>query len=208
MLHLNGEYFLPFSRIKYTTLMRTNRRLVLFFCVLILSGPFFSPLTPVPATPAAGAPSGLSAVSTTFSFTMPDPKRPGRLLYELRAASANGQSEPDGFHGALTSVWARLYQNGAASAILTAPRAQGGSSGKTVIVTGFGGVVVKSLLQPGTKLTADTVVWYASLNKMVATGHVYYHDGKTGATMTGPRMNADSRLKTIQIVSGHGSARL
>ena len=192
--------------------MRTNRRVLIFFSGWIagtLAGAWPASASAPKNTPAraAAAQSGLGVVSSSFSFTLPDPKRPGKLLYELRAASANGQSEADGFHGALTSVWARLYQNGAATAILTAPHAQGGSAGKAVVVTGLGGVLVKSLIQPGTKLTADTVVWYATLNKMVATGHVVYLDGKTGATMTGPRMVADTRLKTIQIVSGHGTAK-
>ena len=179
---------------------------------MIFGGLLFAPAWPALASPAKAAaaksaPASLGVVSTGVSFTLPDPKRPGKLLYELRAANANGQSEADGFHGALTSVWARLYQNGAAAAILTAPHAQGGSAGKSVVVTGLGGVVVKSLTQPGTKLTADTVVWYVNSSKMVATGHVFYHDGKTGATMTGPRMIADTRLKSVFISGGgHGTA--
>ena len=187
--------------------METNQRVLIFFSVLFFGGLFLDSVSPLSAAPPKSAGPSLGVVSTGFSFTLPDPKRPGRLLYELRAQSANGQSEADGFHGALTSVWARLYQNGIATAILTAPRAQGGSAGKAVVVTGLGGVAVKSLTQPGTTLTADTVVWYASLNKMVATGHVVYHDGKTGATMSGPRMNADTRLKTITIANGHGAAK-
>ena len=159
---------------------------------------------PKPA-PAKDAPAAISGGGTGFSFTLPDPKRPGKLLYDLRAASATGQSAADGFHGTLTSVWAKLFQNGAATAILTAPRAVGGTASKSTVITGTGGVVVKSLTQPGTILKADTVVWYATLNKMVATGHVYYHNGQNGATMTGPRAVGDSRLKTLTISAGHGT---
>lgn len=190
--------------------MRTNRR-VFSFCLVIFA-PMLAgvPLSaaksaPAKAAPAKDAPATLGVVSTGFSFTLPDPKRPGRLLYDLRAASATGQSAADGFHGTLTSVWAKLFQNGVPTAILTAPRAVGGSANKSTVISGTGGVVVHSLTQSGTILTADTVVWYATLNKMVATGHVYYHDGKTGATMRGPRMVGDTRLKTITITAGHGT---
>lgn len=163
---------------------------------------------PPKTAPAKNAAPAVGVVGSGFSFTLPDPKRPGRLLYDLRAASATGQSAADGFHGTLTTVWAKLFQNGAATAILTAPRAVGGSASKSTVITGTGGVVVHSLTQPGTVLTADMVVWYATLNKMVATGHVYYHNGQNGATMRGPRAVGDSRLKTLTISAGHGTARL
>lgn len=161
---------------------------------------------PAKAAPAKDAAPNIGASFAGFSFTLPDLKRPGKLLYDLRAASAIGQSAADGFHGTLTSVWAKLFQNGVPTAILTAPRAVGGTASKSTVITGMGGVVVKSLTQPGTVLKADTVVWYATSNKMVATGHVYYHDGKTGATMRGPRAVGDSRLKTLTISAGHGTA--
>ena len=160
-----------------------------------------------PPVPPKDVPASIGVVSTGFSFTLPDPKRPGKLLYDLRAASATGQSAADGFHGTLTSVWARLFQNGVATAILTAPRAVGGSANKSTVITGTGGVVVKSLMQPGTILTADTITWYATSNKMLAVGHVYYHNGQNGATMTGPRAVGDTRLKTLTISAGHGTAK-
>lgn len=136
--------------------------------------------------------------------SLPDPKFPGKgvpLCY-VKAATAAGQSEATGLLGNMTQVSALLYQKGKPEATLDAPRAEGSSLRKTVVVTARGGVVMKSLTQPGTKLTADTVVWYAALNKIVATGHVFYRDGKTGATMTGPVMNADTKLKTVSLSSG------
>jgi hypothetical protein len=202
--------------------MRINRLVPIFFLALIsalaFGGTFFAAVWPVQAAPAKAAATkktssksaspSLSAISTEFSATLPDPKRPGKLLYELRAVSANGQSDAGGFHGSLNSVWARLYQSGVPSAILTAPHAQGGSVGKSVTITGTGGVVVKSLKEPGTILTANTVVWYAGSNQIVATGHVFYRSGKTGATMSGPRMIADTRVKAVYVTNGgHGTAR-
>lgn len=212
------------SRIKYTTLMRTqrafNRRAFIFFsvfCALIFSGLLLNVSKPVPAAPRKDAPTGknvppknvpesLSGVSTAFSATLPDPKRPSKMLYELRGASGNIQSDAAGFHGNASVLWGRLYQAGVPSAVLTAPRALVNSVGKSVIVTGLGGVVVKSLTEPGTKMTADTVVWYANSNKLVATGHVFYRNGKTGATLTGPRMVADTRVKSVSVTGGgHGT---
>jgi len=199
--------------------MRTNRR-VLLFCVVIfalmLSGLACGPDRSAPAKhapakntgPQKPVPPNIGVVSGGFSFNLPDPKHPGKVLYDLQAASGTGQSAPDGFHITATSVRAKLFQDGAATTILTAPRAQGVNANKSTIVTGTGGVVVKSLLQPGTILTADTVIWYATLNKLVATGHVYYRDGQNGATMHAPRMVGDTRLKTLTIPRGHGTMRL
>lgn len=214
-------------RIKYTTLMRTNQRASIFFrtsiffsvfCALIFSSLFFNASSPAPAAPKKDARSGknvppknvpesISGVTTAFSATLPDPKRLGKMLYELRGASGNIQSDASGFHGSAASLWGRLYQAGVPSAVLTAPRALVSSANKSVTVTGLGGVVVKSLTEPGTKMTADTVVWYANSNKLVATGHVFYRNGKTGATLTGPRMVADTRVKSIAVTGGgHGTA--
>lgn len=161
-----------------------------------------------PAKKKPPAPLNLGAAAQGVTVNLPDPKLPGKMMLEVRAREAFGQSADNGFLGRMTHVWARLYQKGVPAAILTAPNVQGSSLKKTIVVTATGGVVIKSLTQPGTKLSADQVVWYASVNKIVATGHVIYHDGKTGATMTGPQALADTNLKTLQIVSGHVSALL
>lgn len=147
----------------------------------------------------------MSAVAQMPVVTLPDPKYPGHLLIEAHARTADGQSAENGFLGNMTGVWARLYQKGVPVAVLTAPRAVGSSRKNSVVVTGTGGVVIKSLTQSGTKLTADKVVWYASADRIVATGHVIYHDGKSGATMTGPWLKADTKLKSIQMGAGHAT---
>ncbi len=198
--------------------MRTNRRAVLFSAALFsaavcvlgtgLSLPAAPPKDAAKSknVPRKDAGTALSGVTTGFTAALPDPKRPGKLLYELRAASGNGGAVNGQITGTLNSVWARLYQNGVPAAVLTAPHAYGGDAAKTVTVTGTGGVAVKSLTEPGTTLNADTLVWYASQSKIVATGHVLYHNAKTGLRLTGPQMDADTRLKTISIPrSGHGT---
>ena len=210
LVEVSRNLFASFRVFQYTTLMRTNRR-VFSFCLVIfapmLTGVDLSAALSAPAKPAPAkdAPPGVGATSTDVYATLPDPKRPGKLLYALRYRTGSFQSGDTGLHGTLTTVSAKLFQLGVASATLTAPHALISSVSKVVVVTGEGGVVVHSLTQPGTILTADTVIWYATLNKMVATGHVYYHDGKTGATMTGPRAVGDTRLKTLTITAGHGT---
>jgi len=158
--------------------------------------------------PVYAAPPRLGGNAQGITVNLPDPKIPGKLLCEIHADSASGQSAGNGFLGQMHNVHALLYQSGRPSATLDAPQATGNSVGKSVVVTGTGRVTVISLSQPGTKLLADTVVWYASINKLQATGHVFYRDGKSGATMTGPRLLADTKLKSVQIVSGHATARL
>lgn len=162
------------------------------------------PANPAPSNPASPS---LGATAQGVTVNLPDAKRPGKLLLAVRAKSATGQSQDNGFLGSMRGIYARLYQAGVPSAILTAPKAQGRSVRNTVVVTCTGGVVVKSLTQPGTVLTADTMVWYASINKIVATGHVFYKDGKSGATMSGPEAVADTKLKALHLSSGgHASA--
>jgi len=200
-------YMMPFTTLH-------GRRAALALSLTALScGSFCLLSAAVPAAvPAAkktkeknAAPPSMAVVGSGMTLTLPDPKLPGtgKLLYYLRAAAADGHSDPDGsFQGSLTKLWVRLYQKGVPSAVLTAPKAQGGGTSKAVVITGMGGVVVKSLTEPGTILTADTVVWRSALNKIVATGHVYYHNSKTGATVTGPVMNADTKLRTWSLTSG------
>jgi len=191
-------------------IMGKNRRVPhLYFSGWLLG---LLPAMALCAALAGAAPPGSSgtfgAVASGATITLPDPKLPGKLLCVIHAASATGQAQQNGFLGSMTGVSAQLFQQGRPSATLTAPRAQGGSVKKTVTVTGTGGVVIHSLTQPGTTLTADTVVWYASLNKIVATGHVFYRSGKTGATLTGPQGYADTRLRSIHLGPGHGSVTL
>lgn len=160
--------------------------------------------SPQGGTPPANLSGG--GVGQDITLTLPDPKYPGanKLLYYLRAAAADGQLLPDGsFHGTMTKIWARLYQKGLPTAVLTAPQARGGETKKSIVITGHGGVVVKSLVEAGTLLTADTVVWYVSSSQIVATGHVHYHGGKNGMDYYGPLFKADTKLQSIHTGPGH-----
>ena len=188
--------------------MRT-RYLFSSFCGVIFA--FVAPCVhsrPAAPAPAKAAPPSFGTNSTDVFATLPDPKYPGKLLYALHYKEGSFQSVGTALQGRLTTVAAKLFQNGGASATLTAPQVLINSVNNVVVVTSTGGVVVHSLTQPGTILKADTIVWYAAQNKMVATGHVYYHNGQNGATMIGPRAVGDTRLKTLTISAGHGTVKL
>ena len=143
---------------------------------------------------------------------LPDPKFPGKgvPLLHVRAATATGQSAESGFLGSMTQVSALLYQQGKAAVILTSPLARGDSLRGSVVVTATGGVFARSLLHPGTTLRADKLVWTPSVRtgQIVATGHVVFTDGKTGATISGPRATADTAMKTLTMGASHVSALL
>ena len=152
------------------------------------------------------APPSMAGVGQGMTMSLPDPKLPGtgKLLYYLHAAAADVQTNPDGsFRGGMTKLWMRLYQKGVPSAVLTAPQAKGAGTSKATVITGTGGVAVKSLTEPGTFLTADTIVWYSAQNKVVATGHVLYHNSKNGMTSTGPFLQGDTNLGTFTTRAGH-----
>ncbi len=183
---------------------RPNRRFAL--CLLTALPLSFVPQSSLWAAPAK--PPSLGASVQGPVITVPDPKRPGKLQLMVHAREIHGVSTDGGFGGTLTKVYAQLYQLGQPSAILTAPYAVASSRQKTVVVTATGGVVAKSLTQPGTTLTADKMVWYAGQNKIIATGHVIYKDGKTGATLTGPSMVANTQMQSVSMGSGQASARM
>jgi hypothetical protein len=178
--------------------------------ISLLGLPSFAGPVPVkkPVKKNSSPPIRIGIVERAVKVTIPDPKRPGKLLCYVEAASAEGQSAETGFLGNMTQVLAKLYQQGQPSATLTAPRADGSGTPKALVITCTGGVVVHSLTQLGTVMTADMVVWHASSNQIVATGHVVYRDGKTGTILHVPKLTADTRLKTLYgSGSGHASGR-
>ena len=164
---------------------------------------------PVPkkAKQTASPPVHMGVVERTVVMELPDPKHPGKLMCHVAAVSLQGQSADKGLLGTLTQVQAELYQLGKPAATMAAPRVDGKQTTKTVILTATGGVVMHSLVQSGTLLTADKVVWYARSNQITATGHVFYRDGKTGMTLHVPKLVADTRLHSLDSAgAGYGSA--
>jgi len=175
-------------------------------CLLTALPLSFVPGFSVLAAPAKPPAVGASAQNPTI--TVPDPKRPGKLQLLAHSREIHGVSTEGGFSGTFTKLYAQLYQLGKASAILTAPKAVASSRQGIVTVTATGGVVAKSLTIPGTTLTADKMVWYSGQDKIVATGHVVYKDGKTGLRLTGPWGIAHTQIQSVDMGPGQASARL
>ena len=189
-----------FSRILTSMRLSSRRFRPLPFLITALLG---LPGHAAPTAKSTPAPGFGARAQAGLTVQVGDPKRPGWLLAVIRAGGFQGDSGQQGFLGNMTRVSALLYKQGKPAATFTAPRARGSQNNatKNIIVTGTGGVVVKSLTEPGTTLTADTVVWYPGSNQVIATGHVVYHKGKS-IVVTAPVMYADTRLKAV-----HGGQR-
>jgi len=149
-------------------------------------------------------PPQMSAVVERPTVTVGDPKMPGRPLAVVKASAFQGGSVAQGFLGDMTQVSALLYHQGKPAATFDAPHARGSQNNvtKNVVVTGTGGVVIKSLTERGTTLTADTMVWYASIDKIVATGHAVYQNRKKLITCQSPTIIADTKLKSVKTGPG------
>lgn len=145
--------------------------------------------------PQAGAADNLAVSGQNYTIFQPDPKAPGKFLFKIYARGLRAQSVSNALTGTLTGVSAVLFQKGRATATLAAPTAQADSAQQ--VVTALGRVHVVSLVERGTTLDADTVVWHAKTNVVDATGHVVYRNGKNGATLRGPRYQANTALQTI-----------
>lgn len=168
-------------------------------CLLMTLGSASVQAAPKKGKPVAPLGSNIGVVSTGgVTFVVPDPKVPGKPQFRVQAKSGGGSSLATGFLGNLNDVTATLYQKGVAAALLTAPHARGNNIRRTVVLVAYGGVRVHYLLQPGTEMRADTVTWYASIDKIVGQGHVFYRD-KTGATMTGHTFVGHTQAKDFAI---------
>ena len=203
VLNFRGPFLrMVIYRMSSTSLPGRRAALPLLLCVsLCLPGM----TAPVGAKKdARKPPPQMSAAIERPTITVGDPKMPGRILAVVKASFAQGDFAGQGFLGNMTQVHALLYQQGGQAATLDAPRANGSqnSATKNVIVVGTGGVVIRSLTEPGTSLTADRVVWYASINKIVATGHAVYHNAKTAITFRSPTIIADTKLKSVKTGPG------
>lgn len=184
---------------------RRGTALALLFC-LLLGPPGMAAPTGVKknANKKPSAPSNLSAIIQSPTIQIGDPKLPGKLLAVVKAGGFSGVSADKGALGNFTQVSALLYHQGKQAATFDAPvtHISQNSATKNVVVIGTGGVLIKSLVELGTRLTADTVTWYASINKIVATGHVVYHNPKAGWDVQAPTMTADTQLHSISGAKG------
>lgn len=155
------------------------------------------------APPAKDNPlSQMGATGEGIRGSLPDPKLPGKLLWRFSARSLAGVNSAGGLQGTLLGVDATFFQKGAPAARLLAPKVQMDGTKKRVAASGRVKMTALAKTQKGTSLTADRLIWYAAINKVVALGHVLWKDGKTGATVEAPGMVADTKLETIHSSSG------
>ena len=151
----------------------------------------------------AAPPVSIGGTLQGVTAVLPDPKHPGKPLWKLLARSVDaGPTGLSGYAVVLHDVAATLYQNGIPEAYMTAPRAVGDQSTRTITATG--GVFIKSLTDRGpsgrSTLRADRVQWQADKNQVLATGHVAYKNGKNGLILRGPAFQADTALRTLHSV--------
>ena len=150
---------------------------------------------------AASAATGVGVTGQGSYVTQPDPKHPGNYLWKLWARDFIIQAPDKNVSGTLKGVHAILFQDGKAAAEMIAPQAQSDNVQDTIVATG--GVTVNSLKEPGTILRADAITWNAQTKQIVATGHVFYKNGKTGMTISPHgRLIADTVLRSVRSDSG------
>jgi hypothetical protein len=159
--------------------------------LLLAAGAIVSEAAPKPAENR-----NIPVTGQGFTMTLPDPKHPGWLLW--KAAAATGVILPVGKaqHATLTDAKATMFQSGKAAATIVAPKVVGDTG--PMLILASGGVRITSLLDKGSTLRADRVLWYARQNKVIADGHVVYRDGKYGMVFTGPRLVADTALRSVR----------
>lgn len=136
----------------------------------------------------------IQGVGTGITMTFTDPKT-GKLLWTAKVKSIEAQSKTQGndVSGTLHKVDGVLYQDGKAADTLIAPIVNVDNAKQTVIATG--GVTVTSLTQANTRLTCDSVTYFAQKGKLIGRGNVVLT--KAGFTQKGPSFAGDVRLKTV-----------
>jgi hypothetical protein len=153
----------------------------------------------------AGSSGNLKITNGDTYAVQPDPKHPGKFLWKMWSSGFVLLNPGSEITVTVKDVSALLYQNQMPAAKMHAPTATYDNNQKTIDATG--GVVVNSLTEPGTTLRADRVVFYAATSKIVATGHVVYHNAKTQIELHTNELVGDTKLKTLRSDSG-GSVAL
>jgi len=153
----------------------------------------------------AGSSGNLKITNSDTYAVQPDPARHGKYLWKIWASGFTLLNPGTQITVTVQKVSAVLYQSGYAAAQLHAPVATYDNLKETIAASG--GVTVRSLKEPGTTLRADNVVFYAATHKIVATGHVVYHNGKTQMEIHTNELVGDTVLKTLTSNTG-GSAAL
>lgn len=153
----------------------------------------------------AGSTGNLKLTNSALYAVLPDPKHPGKLLWKLWASGFTLFNPGNQITVTVQNVSALIFQAGKPAATLRAPTATYDNTAHTIVASG--GVFVRSYTEEGTTLRADNVVFNATTGKLLATGHVVYHNGKTQMEVHTNSLNGDARLKTLSSDTG-GSVAL
>lgn len=153
----------------------------------------------------AGSTGNLKVTNSNIYAVQPDPKRPGKFMWKIWASGFTLLNPGNQITVTVQDVSALLFQAGQAAATLRAPLATYDNIKHTIVASG--GVLVRSISEPGTTLRADNVVFYAATGKLKATGHVVYHNGKTLMELHTNELDGDTKLKTLSSNTG-GSVAL
>jgi hypothetical protein len=177
-----------------------RRWLFLAVCGLALC---LNPVKTAADSSSSGEHFGLSSQNNYLE--QPDPKHMGKLLWKMWARQMDAVSPEKSWQVTVHGVSGVLYDKGAASARFTAPLATGDSGTEVVVAyaDAAGQVFVESLVTKGTWMRADKVTWSAATNKGVATGHVVFHDGKSGMLARTPALDFNTKLSSIQTSEGY-----
>ena len=135
---------------------RAAPALALLACAALCPPGVAAPGAKKGAAKKPSAPPNLSAVAESPTMTIGDPKLPGKRLAVVKADGLSGDSGGGGVLGTMTQVHALLFHQGKEEATLYAPAAHFSQNNATgnVVAVGTGGVVINSLMEPGTRLTA------------------------------------------------------
>jgi hypothetical protein len=135
----------------------------------------------------------------------PDPQHVGKLLWQMWVKEMEAVSPEKTVQATLHGVSGVLFDKGQKSATFTAPLATGDSGAEVVVAyhDATHQVTLTSLIKIGTTIRADKVKWSALTNKGVATGHVVFHDGKSGMIVRTPRLDFDTKMETVQSSEGY-----
>jgi lipopolysaccharide assembly outer membrane protein LptD (OstA) len=127
-------------------------------------------------------------------MTFTDPKT-GKILWtaKVRRVEAVSQQSASGVFGTLHVVDGVLYEDSVPADRLEAPTVTVDNA--TQQVTATGGVRVTSLTQANTRVTCDSMIYYAGKARIVGTGHVVFKKG--GFVQSGPSFAADVKLKSV-----------
>jgi hypothetical protein len=183
--------------------MTRNNRWIIAAAISVLLVQFAVNAAPKAGPHSTPTPNNARVTAPRMYVEQADTRHAGRLLWKMWARDVDVISPVQTVYATFRNVHAVLFNNGTPSATVDAPVVH--ADNEQFAINGSGRVLVKSLVQRGSWLKADTVTWYAHKNKGVATGNVVMFSAPSGMTVHTPRLYFDTALKTVQSSAGYGT---